>query len=64
VPSKRRLFGIDRSGPSPSQTRRGAPLHPWTLPNLVGYLRLASIPVFVIIAFAGTSSCCRGGRSS
>jgi phosphatidylglycerophosphate synthase len=51
MPSKRRLFGIDRSGPSPDQTRRGAPLHPWTLPNLVGYLRLASIPVFLVIAF-------------
>jgi CDP-diacylglycerol--glycerol-3-phosphate 3-phosphatidyltransferase len=50
MPSKRRLFGIDRSGPSPSQTRRGAPLHPWTLPNLVGYLRLASIPVFLVLA--------------
>jgi cardiolipin synthase len=50
VPSKRRLFGIDRSGPLPSQTRRGAPLHPWTLPNLVGYLRLASIPVFLVLA--------------
>jgi cardiolipin synthase len=51
MPSKRRLFGIDRSGPSPSQTRRGAPLHPWTLPNLVGYLRLASIPLFLVLAF-------------
>jgi CDP-diacylglycerol--glycerol-3-phosphate 3-phosphatidyltransferase len=50
MPSKRRLFGIDRSGPSPSQTRRGAPLHPWTLPNLVGYLRLASVPVFLALA--------------
>ena len=30
-----------------AQTRRGAPLHPWTLPNLVGYLRLAAIPVFL-----------------
>jgi phosphatidylglycerophosphate synthase len=51
VASKRRLFGIDRSGPLPSQTRRGAPLHPWTLPNLVGYLRLAAIPVFLVLAF-------------
>ncbi len=51
MPSKRRLFGIDRSGPSPSATRKGAPLHPWTLPNLVGYLRLASIPVFLVLAF-------------
>ena len=49
--SKRRLFGIDRSGPLPSQTRRGAPLHPWTIPNLVGYLRLALIPVFLVTAF-------------
>ncbi len=49
--TKRRLFGIDRSGPLPSQTRRGAPLHPWTIPNLVGYLRLAAIPVFCVLAF-------------
>jgi cardiolipin synthase len=46
----RRLTGIDRSGPLPRQTRRGQPLRPWTLPNLVGYLRLASIPVFLYIA--------------
>jgi cardiolipin synthase len=50
--SKRRLFGIDRSGAPPSETRRGAPLHPWTIPNLVGYLRLAAIPVFCVIAFS------------
>jgi len=49
--SKRRLFGIDRSGPLPSETRRGAPLHPWTIPNLVGYVRLAAIPVFCVLAF-------------
>ena len=49
--SKRRLFGIDRSGPLPSQTRKGAPLHPWTIPNLVGYVRLALIPVFLVTAF-------------
>ena len=49
--SKRRLFGIDRSGPLPRETRRGAPLHPWTIPNLVGYLRLAAIPVFCVLAF-------------
>jgi phosphatidylglycerophosphate synthase len=48
--TKRRLFGIDRSGPRPTQTRRGAPLHPWTIPNLVGYLRLALIPVFLVTA--------------
>jgi cardiolipin synthase (CMP-forming) len=49
--TKRRLFGIDRSGPLPRATLRGAPLHPWTIPNLVGYVRLAAIPVFLVLAF-------------
>lgn len=47
----RRLFGLDRSGPPPRQTREGEPLNPWTLPNLVGYLRLAALPVFLYLAF-------------
>lgn len=47
----RRLIGIDRSGPLPQSTRSGQPLHPLTLPNIVGYLRLASIPVFLVLAF-------------
>ena len=47
----RRLFGIDRSGPDPAETRRGQPLRPFTLPNLVGYARLASIPIFLVLAF-------------
>src|SRR3954447_6253434 len=47
----RRLFGLDRSGPSPRQTRKGEPLNPWTVPNLVGYLRLAGIPVFLYLAY-------------
>jgi cardiolipin synthase len=47
----RRLFGLDRSGPKPHQTRRGEPLHPWTLPNLVGYVRLAALPVFLVLAY-------------
>jgi len=42
---------LDRSGPLPSQTRAGAPLHPFTIPNLVGYLRLAGLPVFLYLAF-------------
>ncbi|TMK42665.1 MAG: CDP-alcohol phosphatidyltransferase family protein [Actinobacteria bacterium] len=46
----RRLLGIDRSGPAPPQTRAGAPLHPWTVPNLIGFLRIALIVVFVIVA--------------
>jgi cardiolipin synthase (CMP-forming) len=47
----RRQFGIDRSGPNPRETRPGQPLRPWTLPNLIGYLRLAGLPVFLYLAF-------------
>jgi cardiolipin synthase (CMP-forming) len=50
--SKRRLFGIDRSGPPPDATLSGHPLNPWTIPNLIGYVRLAGIPVFLIIALS------------
>jgi cardiolipin synthase len=46
----RKLFGLDRSGPPPRQTRKGEPLNPWTLPNLIGYLRLAALPVFLWLA--------------
>jgi cardiolipin synthase len=49
----RRLLGLDRSGPSPRQTRPGEPLRPLTIPNLVGYARLAAIPVFVVWALSG-----------
>ena len=47
----RRLFGLDRSGPKPRQTLKGEPLHPWTIPNAVGYLRLAALPVFLVLAY-------------
>ena len=47
--STRRLLGLDRSGPRPRQTRRGQPLRPLTLPNLVGYARIAAIPVFLYL---------------
>ena len=47
----RRIVGLDRSGPPPSATRSGEPLNPWTLPNLVGYLRLAALPLFLYLAF-------------
>jgi cardiolipin synthase len=46
----RRLFGLDRTAPAPSATRPGEPLHPLTIPNLVGYARLAAIPVFLYLA--------------
>src|SRR6185312_6941241 len=50
--NKRRLTGIDRSGPPPDATLSGHPLNPWTLPNAIDYLRLAGIPVFLIVAFS------------
>jgi cardiolipin synthase (CMP-forming) len=49
--SRKRLLGLDRSGPEPTQTRAGQPLRPFTLPNLICYLRLAALPVFLVIAF-------------
>jgi cardiolipin synthase (CMP-forming) len=48
----RRLSGLDRSGPPPPETQAGAPLNPWTIPNAIGFARLALIPVFVIVAFS------------
>jgi CDP-diacylglycerol--glycerol-3-phosphate 3-phosphatidyltransferase len=48
----RRLFGLDRSGPPPPATLRGAPWNPWTLPNVIGLVRLALIPVFLIVALS------------
>jgi CDP-diacylglycerol--glycerol-3-phosphate 3-phosphatidyltransferase len=58
-PGFRRLSGLDRSGPPPPQTQAGAPLHPLTIPNVIGYVRLALIPVFLVLAFSsgdGTSA--------
>lgn len=49
--SLKRIFGLDRSGPPPPQTRSGRPLNPWTIPNLIVFLRLALIPVFVLMVF-------------
>jgi phosphatidylglycerophosphate synthase len=47
-----RLFGLDRSGPPPAQTQAGSPLRPWTVPNAIGFLRLALIPVFLTLALS------------
>jgi cardiolipin synthase len=49
--SRRRLNGLDRTGHDPPQTLAGQPLRPFTLPNLIGYIRLVAIPVFLVIAF-------------
>ena len=46
----RRLSGLDRSGGPPPETRRGEALHPWTIPNAIGFVRLALIPVFLVVA--------------
>lgn len=48
--TKRRLLGLDRSGPPPPETRAGQPLRPWTIPNLIGFTRIALIPVFLVLA--------------
>ena len=48
----RRLLGLDRSGPPPAATLAGAPLNPWTLPNAIGFARLALIPVFLVVALS------------
>ena len=47
----RRFSGLDRSGPPPPETLPGAPLRPWTIPNAIGYVRLALIPVFLVLAW-------------
>lgn len=47
---KRRLFGIDRSGPPPEATLAGHPLNPWTIPNAIGFIRLLGIPAFLVVA--------------
>jgi len=50
----RRLFGFDRSGPPPPETQAGQPLRPWTIPNAIGFVRLALIPVFLLVALSST----------
>jgi cardiolipin synthase len=46
----RRLSGLDRSGPPPAQTLRGQPWRVWTVPNAIGFVRLALVPVFLVLA--------------
>jgi CDP-diacylglycerol--glycerol-3-phosphate 3-phosphatidyltransferase len=48
--SFRRLSGMDRSGGPPSETRKGEPLRPFTIPNAISYVRIAALPVFVVVA--------------
>jgi CDP-diacylglycerol--glycerol-3-phosphate 3-phosphatidyltransferase len=51
----RRLSGLDRSGPPPPQTLSGAPLNVWTIPNAIGFLRLALIPLFLVLGLSSES---------
>ncbi len=50
--SRRRLLGLDRSGPPPPETLRRQPLHPWTLPNAIGFVRLGLVPAFLALALS------------
>jgi cardiolipin synthase len=43
---------LDRSGSPPPETLAGQPLRPWTIPNAIGFVRLALIPVFLIVALS------------
>ncbi|MEA2371860.1 MAG: hypothetical protein QOH12_2254 [Solirubrobacteraceae bacterium] len=52
--TKKRLFGIDRSGPPPPATQPGAPWNPWTIPNAIGFVRAALIPIFLVLEFSST----------
>jgi CDP-diacylglycerol--glycerol-3-phosphate 3-phosphatidyltransferase len=46
----RRLLGLDRSGPPPPETERGQPLRVWTIPNVIGLVRLALIAPGLVLA--------------
>jgi cardiolipin synthase len=48
--TRKRLLGLDRSGGPPPETRRSQPLNPWTVPNAIGFVRLALLPVFLVVA--------------
>jgi cardiolipin synthase len=47
--TRRRLLGLDRSGPPPRATEKGQPLHPWTIPNGIGLVRAGLIPAFLVV---------------
>jgi cardiolipin synthase len=51
----RRLVGLDRSGPPPPQTMSDQPWNVWTIPNAIGFVRAALIPVFLVLALSSDS---------
>lgn len=46
----KRLLGMDRSDGPPPETVKGQPLRPWTVPNAITYVRIALLPVFLVVA--------------
>jgi cardiolipin synthase (CMP-forming) len=48
----RRLSGLDRSGPPPPETQPGAPLRPWTIPNIIGFIRAGLLVAFLVLALS------------
>jgi CDP-diacylglycerol--glycerol-3-phosphate 3-phosphatidyltransferase len=50
--SRARTLGLSRPGDPAELTKAGAPLRPLTLPNLIGYLRLAALIVFLVAALS------------
>ncbi len=48
----RRLTGLDRSDNVHSQDMLDRPWNPWTIPNAISFVRLAFIPVFLLLAFS------------
>jgi CDP-diacylglycerol--glycerol-3-phosphate 3-phosphatidyltransferase len=48
----RRLSGLDRSGPPPPATLRDAPWNVWTVPNAIGFVRLALIFPMLILGLS------------
>jgi cardiolipin synthase len=51
----RRLSGLDRSGPPPPATRSDAPWHVWTIPNAIGFARLALIVPMLVLGLSSDS---------
>ncbi|HWH94693.1 MAG TPA: CDP-alcohol phosphatidyltransferase family protein [Baekduia sp.] len=51
----RRLSGLDRSGPPPPATLRGAPLNIWTIPNAIGFVRLALLIPLLVVGLSSDS---------
>jgi cardiolipin synthase len=48
----RRLSGLDRSGPPPPETLPDAPWNVWTIPNAIGFARIALVPVFLAVSLS------------